>query len=98
MQQFSGEICAIVGMMKDKNCDGFLEQVLKFCKSVITVTVKENPRTATAEELAEISKKYCNNVTVAHNYQTAIDLVAKQSGGTAPVFVFGSLVAIFPFK
>lgn len=91
MKNYDGEICAIVGMMKDKNCEGFLSQVLTFCKSVVTVTVKENPRTATAEELAEIAEKYCTDVTKADDYETAIKLVGEKSKGKAPVFVFGSL-------
>ena len=91
MKNYDGEICAIVGMMKDKNCEGFLKQVLGFCKSVVTVTVKENPRTATAEELADISVKYCDDVTAASDYQTAIDFIYNKSMGKAPVFVFGSL-------
>lgn len=91
MKNYDGEICAIVGMMKDKNCEGFISQVIPFCKSVVTVSVKENPRTATAEELAEISEKYCEDVTVAPNYETAINLIGEKSKGTAPVFVLGSL-------
>ncbi len=91
MKNYSGEICAVVGMMKDKNCEGFLKQVLTFCKSVVTVTVKENPRTATAEELKDISAKYCKDVTTASDYTEAINLIYEKSAGKAPVFVFGSL-------
>lgn len=91
MKKYDGEIYAIVGMMKDKNCDGFLKQVLKFCKSVVTVTVKENPRTATAEELAEIAEKYCSDVIAAPDYSSAINLIYEKSKKKYPVFVFGSL-------
>lgn len=91
MKNYDGEICAMVGMMKDKNCEGFLRQVLPLCKNIVTVTVKENPRTATAEELAGIAKKYCNDVTAADDYETAINLIYEKSKGKAPVFVFGSL-------
>ena len=91
MKKYDGEICAVVGMMKDKNCEGFLKQVLAFCKSVITVTVKENPRTASAEELAEISKKYCDDVATVPDYETAINMINEKSAGKAPIFVFGSL-------
>lgn len=91
MKNYNGEIYAVVGMMKDKNCDGFLKQVLKFCKSVVTVTVKENPRTASAEELAEIAKKYCGDVMAASDYLSAINLIYQKSQNKYPVFVFGSL-------
>ncbi|MBO5852261.1 MAG: bifunctional folylpolyglutamate synthase/dihydrofolate synthase [Clostridia bacterium] len=91
MKNYDGEICALVGMMRDKNCDGFLEKVLKYCKCVVTVAVKENPRTATAEELAQISENYCKDVMVALDYDEAIDAICNKSQGKAPVFVFGSL-------
>lgn len=91
MKNYDGKICAVVGMMKDKNCDGFLKQVVKFCKSVVTVTVKENPRTASAEELAVIAKKYCNDVITAPDYYTAINIISEKSNNKDPIFVFGSL-------
>ena len=91
MKNYYGEVCAVVGMMKDKNCEGFLKQVLRYCKKVVTVTVKENPRSATAEELAAISKKYCSDVETAQDYTSAINLIYEKSAGKAPVFVLGSL-------
>ncbi len=91
MQNYSGKITAVIGMMKDKNCDGFLSQVLKYCKSVITVTVKENPRSISANELAELAKKYCSDVTVAQDYTNALGIAYAKSNGTEPLFVFGSL-------
>ena len=91
MKNYNGEIYAVVGMMKDKNCDGFLKQVLKFCKSVVTVEVKENPRSATAEDLAKIANKYCGDVKSAPDYISAINLIYEKSQKKYPVFVFGSL-------
>lgn len=91
MEKYNGNIIAVVGMMRDKNCDGFLSQVLKYCKSVITVTVKENPRSISAEELAGISKKYCNDISTAEDYDTAINEAYLKSNAEKPVFVFGSL-------
>lgn len=91
MKKYNGNICAIVGMMRDKNCEGFLKQVLRYCKSVVTVTVKENPRSASADELAQISKKYCKDVLSAYDYLEAIELITEKSRGEDPVFVFGSL-------
>ncbi len=91
MKEYSGEIVAVAGMMADKNCEVFLKQVLKFCSSLITVTVTENPRTISADDLAEIGRKYCSDATAADNYDEAIELAYKKSGNTKPVFVFGSL-------
>ena len=91
MQNYSGQITAVIGMMKDKNCDGFLAKVLQYCKSVITVTVKENPRTISAEELSKLAKKYCSDVTVAEDYSQALNIAYTKSNGKEPLFVFGSL-------
>ena len=91
MQNYSGQITAVIGMMKDKNCDGFLAKALQYCKSVITVTVKENPRTISAKELSKLAKKYCSDVTVAEDYSQALNIAYTKSNGKEPLFVFGSL-------
>lgn len=90
MKNYSGKIVAICGMMADKNCAGFLKKVLPYCRSVVTVTVSENPRTISAEDLAGLSLEYCSDVTAAADYDEAIDL-AKSKAGEDPLFVFGSL-------
>lgn len=81
---------AIIGMMADKDCDSFLETTLPFVKKVITVTVKENPRTISAKELAHLASKYCKDVLVADSYKQAIEIASK-SLEKSPLFVFGSL-------
>ena len=91
MKEYKGEIIAIAGMMADKNCQGFLKQVLPYCESFITVTVKENPRTISAEDLAKLSADYCKDVTVAEDYGKAIEIAKAKAQGKKPVFVFGSL-------
>ena len=91
MKTYSGEIIGISGMMADKNCEGFLREVLPFCQSLITVTVKENPRTISADELCDLAAKYCDDVVTASDYDSAIALAKKKSGGKKPIFVFGSL-------
>ncbi len=80
---------AIIGMMADKDCDSFLKVTLPFVKKVITVTVKENKRTMSAKELADLAEKYCRDVQVAESYKQAIELAAKEE--STPIFVFGSL-------
>lgn len=52
---------AVIGMMRDKNVDGYLSVVAPHCKKIIA-TMPSNPRAMPAEELAEIAKKYCNDV------------------------------------
>lgn len=91
MRRYNGDIVAIAGMMADKNCDGFLKTVLRYCSSLITVTVKENPRSISAEELSQMAGAYISDATAAEDYDAAIQLALKKSAGAKPVFVFGSL-------
>ncbi len=77
---------AIIGMMADKNCDETLALTLPYVSRVITVTV-DNPRSLSAEELADKAKKYCANVTVAQNPTHALSLAK----GSERIFIFGSL-------
>ena len=91
MKNYSGEIVAVMGMMADKNCKGFLGEVLKYCSDVITVTVKENPRTISAEELADLAKEFCPCVTVAESYSEAFEIAKEKTADKKPLFVFGSL-------
>lgn len=79
---------AIIGMMADKDCDNFLKVTLPFVKKVITVTVKENKRTMSAEDLKILAEKYCKDVKTAENYKEAIKEASKEN---VPIFVFGSL-------
>lgn len=91
MKVYGGEIIGIAGMMADKNCEGFLKEVLPFCRSLITVTVKENPRTISAEGLRDLAADYCDEVIAAPDYDAAISLAKEKSNGNKPIFVFGSL-------
>lgn len=91
MENYKGDIVAVAGMMADKNCEGFLKRVLPYCQSLVTVTVKENPRSITAEALAEMAQKYCKDVSCAKTYLEAIQLAIEKSSEEKPIFVFGSL-------
>lgn len=91
MEQFKGKIVAIFGMMADKNCEGFLKKVLPFCRKAIAVTVTENPRTETAENLVLISKKYCDNAETADSYTEAVKKAVLNLKENEALFVFGSL-------
>lgn len=90
MQNFSGEITAIVGMMADKDCGEALKITLPHCKNVIGVTVKENPRSISAQDLIALAKPFCDNCFAAENYDEAIAKAIDLSKGK-PIFVFGSL-------
>lgn len=90
MKNYSGKITAIVGMMADKDCREVLKLTLPHCKNVITVTVRENPRSISAKDLCELAKAHCRRCFDAEDYDGAIAKALELSKGE-PVFVFGSL-------
>ena len=61
---------AVIGMMKDKDVDGYLSYVAKKCKRIICVT-PDNPRSMSAEELEKIAKKYCSNIEICDDVSKA---------------------------
>ena len=88
MSSYGGKITAIVGMLKDKDCESFLETVIRSCDEVLCVSVPYNPRSMSGEELSELAQKYCNKVKVSDSIESALQQV-RNSQNT--VFVFGSL-------
>ena len=71
------KICALIGMMKDKDVDGYLSHIAPHCDMIITVT-PDNPRSMNAKDLAALAVKYCDNVIVENNVSDAINLLKKQ--------------------
>ena len=73
----AGKITAVIGMMKDKDIDGYLSHIAPLCDMIITVT-PSNPRALSANELAEIASKYCDKVICCNSISSALDLLKKQ--------------------
>lgn len=69
---------AIIGMMADKNVEGYLKIIAPLCKAIITVT-PNNKRSMPAAQLRGIAEKYCENVIAIDNPQSAFAL-AKDKG------------------
>ena len=69
---------ALIGMMKDKNVDGYLSVVAPHCKKIITTTVN-NPRAMSALELKRIASKYCSDVVSVDAPIAAVNY-AKEKG------------------
>jgi dihydrofolate synthase/folylpolyglutamate synthase len=62
---------AVIGMMRDKNVDGYLSLIAPKCKKIIATT-PSNSRSMTADELKNIALKYCDNVVAIDNPAQAI--------------------------
>lgn len=73
---------AVIGMMRDKNVDGYLSVVAPHCKKIIATT-PTNPRSMPAAQLKEIAEKYCNDViaidspvdAVRYGRENGLDLI-----------------------
>jgi dihydrofolate synthase/folylpolyglutamate synthase len=63
---------AVIGMMSDKDVDGYMSLIAPHCKRIITTTPK-NPRSISAVDLKEIAKKYCDDVLAVDNSQVAVE-------------------------
>ena len=76
------EICFIMGFMRDKDIDGAIEELTKngfgANNQVFTVSVKDNPRSATANELSQIIEKHgflctpCQDIKIAYKEATKL--------------------------
>lgn len=90
MLPYSGEITAVVGMMRDKSVNDFLRLTLPLCKNVIAVRAAENGRALSAEEMRTAELGFTEKIETAADISEAVSKARALSDG-APVFVFGSL-------
>ncbi len=81
------KLTAIVGMMADKDVDGYAAELAPVLKRVITVEVKGNPRSMTAKALAEVFGTYVPDTSPAAGYAEALTAADDGSG----LLVCGSL-------
>lgn len=69
---------ALIGMMADKNADGYLSLVAPKCKMIITTT-PDNPRSMPSDRLCALARKYCNNVISVDNPVQALSVARKHN-------------------
>lgn len=67
------KITAVIGMMRDKNFEGYLENIAPFCSRIIATT-PSNPRALDANGLAACAEKYCLDVIIEPSPQKAVDI------------------------
>lgn len=72
----NGKVTAVIGMMKDKDVDGYLSIIAPHLNKIITTT-PDNPRSMPADELKHLAQKYCNDVVAVDSSNEAVAL-AKQ--------------------
>lgn len=62
---------AVIGMMADKDVDGYLSIIAPKCKKIIAVK-PDNPRALDAVKLAELAGKYCDDVVAMEDSAKAV--------------------------
>ena len=85
-----GKITAVIGMMADKDIDGYLAIVAPLCDTIV-VTVPSNKRSADISTMKHIANKYCGKVYAVEKPSEALDF-AKQTGNS--VLVCGSFYLV----
>jgi len=84
-----GRRTAVMGMMGDKDSSAALETVGSLFQKIITVR-PENPRSLSAEELAETASRFCGEAIPAANCREALDMALAGLGEEDALIVCGS--------
>lgn len=79
----------IIGLMADKDVNGYVEKIVPLCKSVVTVT-PSNPRALNGEKLKEITEKYCDNCKFINNPKEGYKYIFSDTKDDETILVCGS--------
>ncbi len=79
----------LIGLMADKDCEGYVQKIAPLCKSVVTVT-PSNPRAIDSESLEKIAEKYCNNIKSINNPKEGYKYILSNTKKDETILVCGS--------
>ncbi len=79
----------LIGLMADKDCEGYVKLIAPLCNSVVTVT-PSNPRALGGKELMALAEKYCDNVKFINNPKEGYKYILENSEKDQAVLVCGS--------
>jgi dihydrofolate synthase/folylpolyglutamate synthase len=79
----------LIGLMADKDVEGYVNKIAPLCKSVVTVT-PSNPRALNGEALKKITEKYCNNVNSINNPKEGYKYILSNTNKDETILVCGS--------
>ncbi len=79
----------LIGLMADKDVEGYVKKIAPLCKSVVTVT-PSNPRALKGDKLKEITEKYCDNCKFINNPQEGYKYILSNSHEDETILVCGS--------
>ena len=79
----------LIGLMADKDVEGYVSKIAPLCKSCVTVT-PSNPRALDSEKLKEIAEKYCKNTKSINNPQDGYKYILSNTKKDETILVCGS--------
>lgn len=82
-------INVLMGLMADKDVEGYVSKIAPLCKSVVTVT-PSNPRALDSEKLKEIAEKYCKNTKSINDPKEGYKYIFSNAKKDETILVCGS--------
>lgn len=79
----------LIGLMADKDVEGYVNKIAPLCKSIITVT-PSNPRALNGTDLKKITEKYCENCKVIGNPKEGYKYILSNTKKDETILVCGS--------
>lgn len=79
----------LIGLMADKDVEGYVTKIAPLCKSAVTVT-PSNPRAMNGEELKKITEKYCENCKFINNPKEGYRYMLSNTENNETILVCGS--------
>ena len=90
IKKFGKKAFAVVAVMRDKDYDLLLKEILPFCSGGVFTQVPLLERALTASELYKTAQKYLTyNIYCVPDVKGALKLAKEKAEG--PIFIFGSL-------
>ena len=79
----------LIGLMADKDVDGYVSKIAPLCKSVITVT-PSNPRALNGADLEKITQKYCDDCKFINNPEEGYKYIISNTNEDETILICGS--------
>lgn len=79
----------LIGLMADKDVEGYVSKIAPLCKSVVTVT-PSNPRALNGADLEKIAEKYCDNVKFINNPKEGYKYILSDTKDDETILICGS--------
>ncbi len=79
----------LIGLMADKDVEGYVQKIAPLCKSVVTVT-PSNPRALNGADLEKITEKYCDACKFINNPKVGYKYILSNSKEDETILICGS--------